>query len=161
MLIDIVIILVLVALAILLLILEMFFLPGLSVAGFMSVLFYGVALYYSFVHMGVTAGVITLVVAVVATVFFIWYFMRSRTLDKMSLHTNIDATAPTEVASTIKVGDEGVALSRLNPMGRVLIGDASVEARAYDFIEENTAVKVVKIERTTIVVEPVKEINKQ
>lgn len=153
MIIDTVIILVLVALAILLLILEMFFLPGISVAGIVSVVFYGVAFYYAFAHLGTVAGIVTMVVAVVVTLFVIWYFMRSRTLDKMSLHTNIEATAPTEVSSAVKVGDEGVALSRLNPMGNVLIGNETVEARAYDFIEEDTPVKVVKIERTTIVVE--------
>lgn len=160
MIIDTVIIIVLLALAILLLILEMFFLPGLSVAGFMSVLFYGVALYYAFVHIGTAAGVMTLVVAIAATIFLIWYFMRSRTLDKMSLHTNIDATAPTEVASTVNIGDEGISLSRLNPMGRVLVGDTTVEARAYDYIEENTPIKIVKVERTVIVVEPIKDNNK-
>ena len=161
MIIDSIIVVVLLALAILLIILELFFLPGLSIAGFVSLLFYGVAIYYSFVHIGTVAGVITLVVAVLATIFFIWYFMRSRTLDKMSLHTNIESTAPTEVADSVKVGDCGVTLSRLNPMGKVLIGDETVEARAYDFIEESVNVRVVKVERTTIVVEPVNENNNQ
>lgn len=87
--------------------------------------------------------------------------MRSRTLDKMSLHTNIESTAPTEVTDSVKVGDCGVTLSRLNPMGKVLIGDETVEARAYDFIEEAVNVRVVKVERITIVVEPVNENNNQ
>ena len=46
-------------------------------------------------------------------------------------------------------------------MGKVLIGDETVEARAYDFIEEAVNVRVVKVERTTIVVEPVNENNNQ
>jgi membrane-bound ClpP family serine protease len=154
MILDSIIIIVLLALAIFLLILELFFLPGLSVAGFLSIVFYGVALYYAFSYMGMVVGIITLAVAILLTVLIIWYFMRSRTLDRMSLHTNIDATAPTEVASNIQVGDEGVTLSRLNPMGRVLLGNTTAEARAYDFIEENTPVVVTKIERTTIYVEP-------
>lgn len=157
MIIDSVIVLVLIALAILLLILELFFLPGISIAGIISVLFYGVAFYYAFANMGTVVGIVAMAVAVLASLFVIWYFMRSRTLDMMSLRTNIDATAPTEVSAAIKVGDEGVALSRLNPMGSVLIGSETVEARAYDFIEENTPIRVVKVERTTIVVEAIKQ----
>lgn len=155
MLIDIVIIIVLLALAILLLILELFFFPGLSIAGIASVLFYGVALYYSYVHVSLLVGIVTMIAAIVFTALLIWYFMRSSTLDKMSLHTNIEATVPTQIADTVKVGDRGVTISRLNPMGRVLIGDTVVEARSLDFIEENVSVEVVKIERTTIIVEPI------
>ena len=104
--------------------------------------------------MGMVVGMVALTIAILLTILIIWYFMRSRTLDRMSLHTNIDATAPTEVDSTIQVGDVGTTLSRLNPMGRVLIGNTTAEARAIDFIEENTPVVVTKIERTTIFVEP-------
>ena len=155
MILDTVIIIALLSVAILLVILELFFLPGLSVAGFLSVVFYGVAIYFSFSHLGSVAGVITLVVAVLFTLFFIWYFMRSRTLDKMSLHTNIENTAPTRISQSISVGDCGVTLSRLNPMGKVLIGDITVEARAIEFIDESTHIRVVKVDATNVLVEPI------
>ena len=96
-----------------------------------------------------------LALAIILSVFIVWYFMRSRTLDKMSLHTTIDTTAPTEVSNNLKVGDQGTALSRLNPMGRVLIGNTTAEARALDFIDEGTPVVITHIERTTILVEPI------
>ena len=83
--------------------------------------------------------------------------MRSRTLDKMSLHTNIDSTAPTRVSSNINVGDQGITISRLNPMGRVLIGNVTVEARSIDFIDEGTPVIIKHIEQTTIFVEPLEK----
>ncbi|MBR3950513.1 MAG: NfeD family protein [Bacteroidaceae bacterium] len=154
MILDIIIFAVLAAIAIFLLILELFFLPGLSVAGFFSIVFYGVALYYAFTQMGMVVGTILLIFTIFLTIFVIWYFMRSRTLDKMSLHTNIDATAPTTIDSNIHVGDKGITISRLNPMGRVRIGNITAEARAIDFIEENVPVIITKIERTTIYVEP-------
>ena len=74
----------------------------------------------------------------------------------MSLHTNIEATAPTEVDTRVSVGDEGVSLSRLNPMGRVLLGESVVEARSLEFIDEGVKVRVIKVERTTVEVEPLK-----
>ena len=75
MILDTVIIVVLMAIAILLLILELFFLPGVSVAGFASVVFYGVALYYAFSRMGMVVGITALAVAVILTIFIIWYFI--------------------------------------------------------------------------------------
>lgn len=155
MILDLFIIIALVAFAIFLLILEIFFLPGLSVAGIFSFIFYGVALYYAFAEVSTAIGFITLALAIILSVFIVWYFMRSRTLDKMSLHTAIDTTAPTEVSNNLKVGDQGTALSRLNPMGRVLIGNTTAEARALDFIDEGTPVVITHIERTTILVEPI------
>lgn len=157
MILNIVIITILLALAIFLLILELFFLPGVSVAAIFSLAFYSGALYYAFAHISTTVGFITLAIALVLTIFIIWYFMRSRTLDKMSLHTNIDSTAPTEVSSNLHVGDRGIALSRLNPMGRVLIGNITAEARSLDFIDEGTPVIIKHIERTTIYVEPIEK----
>ena len=59
--IDIIIICILLLLAVALVILELFFLPGLSVAGLAAVLFYGGALYYAFAHLGITAGIATLI----------------------------------------------------------------------------------------------------
>ena len=45
---DIIIIGILLLLAVILVILELFFLPGLSLAGLAAILFYGGALYYAF-----------------------------------------------------------------------------------------------------------------
>ncbi len=160
MILDIVIILVLLALAILLVILELFFLPGLSIAGLAAVLFYAGALYYAFAQLGVTMGIITLAAGIVLTGALIYYFMHSRTLDKMALKTDISETAPTKVDTSINVGDRGVALSRLNPMGTVLVGNVTAEARSTgEFIDESTPIKVVKIESTTVVVSPIIEEN--
>lgn len=153
--IDIIIICILLLLAVALVILELFFLPGLSVAGLAAVLFYGGALYYAFAHLGITAGIATLIGAMVITGFLIYYFLHSRMLDKMKLKTEIDSTAPTSITQGINAGDKGVALSRLNPMGTVLIGGCAVEAHSTGkYIEESTPVRVIKVEPTSIVVSP-------
>ena len=149
-----IIIVVLIALAIFLLVLELFFLPGVTVAALFSIVFYSVAIYYAFAHISTTVGYITLVAALLLSVFIIWYFMRSRTLDKMSLHTNIDSTAPTQVSNAIRIGDEGITLSRFNPMGRVRIGNTITDARSFEFIDEGVAIVVTDIDSHAIYVEP-------
>ena len=72
----------------------------------------------------------------------------------MSLHTNIDSTAPTQVSNSIKVGDEGTTLSRFNPMGRVIIGNTITDARSFEFIDEGVAIVVTSIDGLIIYVEP-------
>lgn len=110
---------------------------------------------------GEFAGYITIAVSVIVTIVGIVIFIRSRSLDRMALKTTIDSVAPTLVSDQIKVGDEGVTLSRLNPMGSVLINDVTVEARTReDFIDEDTPVVVEKVDRTTVIVQK-KENEKQ
>ena len=150
---DILIIILLVLIGVVLIILEISFLPGITVAGFSSLIFFGGGIYYAFVNLGTTAGYVTIVASVVACVVGIIWFMRSKSLDRISLKTDIDSVIPTQVNDSIKVGDEGIALSRLNPMGTVLIGTVQVEGKTReDFIDEGSSVIVERVERTSVIV---------
>ena len=150
---DILIIILLVLIGVVLIILEIFFLPGITVAGFSSLIFFGGGIYYAFVNLGTTAGYVTIAASVVACVVGIIWFMRSKSLDRISLKTDIDSVIPTQVNDSIKVGDEGIALSRLNPMGTVLIGTVQVEGKTReDFIDEGSYVIVERVERTSVIV---------
>ena len=150
---DILIIILLVLIGVFLIILEIFFLPGITVAGFSSLIFFGGGIYYAFVNLGTTAGYVTIVASVVACVVGIIWFMRSKSLDRISLKTDIDSVIPTQVNDSIKVGDEGIALSRLNPMGTVLIGMVQVEGKTReDFIDEGSSIIVERVERTSVIV---------
>ncbi len=150
---DILIIILLVLIGVVLIILEIFFLPGITVAGFSSLIFFGGGIYYAFVNLGTTAGYVTIAASVVACVVGIIWFMRSKSLDRISLKTDIDSVIPTQVNDSIKVGDEGIALSRLNPMGTVLIGTVQVEGKTReDFIDVVSSVIVERVERTSVIV---------
>lgn len=153
---DILIIVFLVALGICLIILEVFFLPGITIAGIGAAIFLLGAIYYAFSQLGHIAGLITIGVSAVGAVGGLYWFMRSKALDRMSLQTNIDSVVPTSIHDQIKPGNRGKTVSRLNPMGRVLIGDQVVEGRALDdFIDEETPVEVERVERTTVIVRPI------
>ena len=140
---DILAVTLLIILALVLAVLEIFFLPGITIAGICSVLFYGGGIYYAYSAFGTNGAVITLFIAAVTTIAVIIGFMRSRSLDKMSLHTEINSVVPSPITPDIKVGDMGVTLSRLNP----------IEARAdNELIDEDTPVKIIRIEPTVVIV---------
>lgn len=150
---DILAVTLLIILALVLAVLEIFFLPGITIAGICSVLFYGGGIYYAYSAFGTNGAVITLFIAAVTTIAVIIGFMRSRSLDKMSLHTEISSVVPSPITPDIKVGDMGVTLSRLNPMGKIIVEIHTIEARAdNELIDEDTPVKIIRIEPTVVIV---------
>lgn len=82
---DILIITMLIIAAVILFLVELFVIPGISIAGFLAggcVIF---ANYYAFSYMGTTAGIITLIISAIACIGSLILFMRSKTLDKIAL----------------------------------------------------------------------------
>ena len=153
---DIAIITGLLIIGILLLMAEIFLLPGFSVAGVSGVLITAGAIVFAYARMGATAGHITLVVAIVALAFSLWYFMRSKTVDKIFLHSEIHGKIEPLKDLEIEEGTQGITVSRLAPMGKVKINGAIMEAKALDdFIDEETAVEVLKVLSTNVIVRKV------
>ena len=150
---DILAITLLIVIALALAVLEIFFLPGITIAGICSLVFYGGGIYYAYVLFGTNGAVITLLVAALVTIAVIIGFMRSRSFDKIALHTEIDSVVPSQVSTDIKVGDTGQTLTRLNPMGKIIVGSHTVEAQAEnELIEEDTPVKIIRIEPNVVIV---------
>jgi membrane-bound ClpP family serine protease len=151
---DILIIVILVLVAVLLLLVELFLLPGVSIAGFLSAGAFIFANYYAFAYMGYTAGLITLVVSMVAVVAALIGFMRSKTLDKISLKKSITSKVDRTAADGVKVGDKGVAITRLALIGNAEIDGQIVEVKSSDgFLEEKTPVVVTRIMDGVIMVD--------
>lgn len=157
---EIAIIATLLALGIIFFIVEFFFLPGITIAGIVGVLFIGAAVIFAYANLGSGAGTITLVGGLILLGFAFWRFMKSKTLDKISLKTEIDEKIEPLKGLDIKPGDEGKTVSRLAPMGKVRINNAVVEAKVNDdFIDENEAVVVLKVYNTNVLVEKKEEVN--
>ena len=150
---DILAITLLIVIALALAVLEIFFLPGITIAGICSLVFYGGGIYYAYVLFGTNGAVITLLVAAIVTIAVIIGFMRSRSFDKIALHTEIDSVVPSQVWADIKVGDVGKTLTRLNPMGKVIVRQHTVEAQAEnELIEEETPVRIIRVEPNMVIV---------
>lgn len=141
----------------LLVLIEIFFLPGITIAGISALFFFGSAVYYAFTVMGIDAGIWTTIVSVFVCIGGVLFFMRSRMLKKIALNTTINSVVPTKIPQSVKIGDTGIALSRLNPMGRVMINGHEIEARAREaFLDENTHVEVESIDNSVVIVKKTK-----
>lgn len=151
---DILIITVLIIIAVILFLVEIFFIPGISIAGIAAVASLIYANYHAFVYMGTLAGFVTLTASALACIGSLILFMRSKTLDKVSLKESIDSKIDKRIEESIQVGDKGISTTRLALIGYVDFNGRIVEVRsAYEFIDEKTPVIVIRIVNGGILVE--------
>ena len=151
---DLIIVTVVILLGIIFLLAEIFLLPGISIAGIAGFIFLVGGIAYAYMYMGTMAGNMTLIISVFLIMGSFLYFIKSKSLRRISLTTNIDAKVDTSDLKKINVGDVGITQSRLNPMGKVFINDFTVEAKSIDgqMIDEDTEVVVNKVDWSNIIV---------
>ncbi|MBN2165842.1 MAG: hypothetical protein JW717_06145 [Marinilabiliaceae bacterium] len=138
-----------------LLILEFFVFPGITIAGVGGVLAIGLGIFFTYKTYGSLAGHITVFGTIVLGVFLVYFSIRNKTWNKMALNTTIDSKIETVSEQTIHIGDKGVSISRLNPIGKARFNDEIVEAHCPGhFIDENKEIEVVKVFKTHIIVKP-------
>ncbi|MGM9806455.1 MAG: NfeD family protein [Candidatus Aphodosoma sp.] len=125
---DIALVILFLFLGIAFLLLEIFFLPGISVGGVAGTAFVVAGIWYAFARLGTTAGWLALVIGTAAFGVAVWLFLKGRVLERLSLTAELksDDAAP----AAFSVGDTGRTLSRLAPVGRALIGGTDVEVKA-------------------------------
>lgn len=154
---DIVIIAFLMGLSIALIMVEVFLLPGITLAGIGGGLFAVGGVIYAYTISPMT-GHITLVVSAVVFVAIFFWLLRSNSFRKVALHADVDSKITSTRELGIEVGDEGLTLSRLAPIGKALIKGITVEAKSREeFIDEQTEVTVVRVDGYNVIVVPKNE----
>ena len=155
---DILIIASLIIGAVILFLVELFVIPGISVAGFLAggcIIF---ANYYAFAYMGTTSGVNTHNISALACIGSLVWFMRSKTLDKIALKKNITSKVDRSAEEKVKVGDIGVTTTRLALIGYAEINGDIVEVKSSDgFLNEKTPIIVDRIADGVLLVERLKQ----
>ncbi|MDR1517193.1 MAG: hypothetical protein LBS52_03695 [Dysgonamonadaceae bacterium] len=141
-------------LGILFLLIEFFLLPGISVAGIAGALLVVGGIAYAYLYLGGAAGNLALLSSgVVLGGSFIW-LLRSKSLRKIALDTEIKESVDNSDLKKIQPGDTGVTLSRLNPIGKVLVNNVAVEGKTAngELLDNDVPIKVVRVASHQIVV---------
>ena len=150
---DYIIIIGLIILGIIFFLMEVFLIPGINIAAIASGCSMIYACYYAFTELGTTQGYITLFAVIILSIGALIWFMRSRTLDKLSLKKEIHSTIENKVEQSIQVGDQGTAITRLALIGMADFNNQTVEVKSIDgFIDEHTPIVVTRIEEGVIMV---------
>lgn len=151
---EILIVVFLVLLGIVLILAEIFLLPGITIAGIAGALSLVGGIVYAFVYIGDSAGFITMGVSAVIGVGYFVFLIKSNTMNRIALKTDIEATVDQSDLKKVSEGDTGRAISRLNPIGKVEFGETIVEAKSFDgeFIDDGESVEVVKVSSVNVIV---------
>ncbi len=152
-------VIILIVLGILLFVIEFLLVPGVTVAGIGGLVLTVFGVYKAFNDFGASTGIWVLIGTLLLSVFTIAMSLRARTWKRLMLNTNISGTVDHDITEDqIKAGDRGSALTRLAPMGKVLVNDIVREAKSTEgYIEAHADIEVVSVEGTRISVKPVKD----
>jgi len=146
------VIIALIILGIICIILEILVIPG-GVVGIIGFLMMAGGVVAAYLQHGAVAGNITLIATVMVTIFGIVFILRSKSWRKLVLETKIESKMNEIDHSKIRIGIEGVAVSRLAPTGKGKFGDEIVEVvSSHDFIDVNSIIIITKIEGNKITV---------
>lgn len=145
----------LIVFGIIFLLLEILVVPGTTVVGFVGAGMMVAAVVISFGNYGIQAGIITLAGSLVGSALAIALALKSNTWKKAMLGAEIDGRVNVIEPEKVKAGDEGIAITRLNPMGKAMINDEYYEVTSKDnLIDEATPLVVVKVDGNKIIVKP-------
>ena len=153
------VVIILVVLGILLFVIEFLLVPGVTVAGIGGLVLTVLGVYKAFNDFGSTTGIWVLIATLMLSVFVIAMSLRARTWNNLMLKTDVKGSVDSvSLEDDIKAGDKGTCLTRLAPMGKVLVNDIVREAKSIEgYIDEHSDIEVVSVEGTRISVKPVKD----
>lgn len=146
----------LVLLGLFFLVAELVFLPGAALGVILSLASYAAATYFAFVRIGMVGGFITLGIILLLSLIATIISLRAKTWQRFALKNKVEGQSMQTPAEEVKIGDFGVTISRLSPMGKVLIGGKEYEAKSAEaYIDQRTEVTVIGFENFTIIVKSI------
>lgn len=153
------IIILLILFGVLFLIAELVLLPGVSIGAILSLVSYGGAIYIAFRDFGPYAGIIVLLIVLLLSSVATFVSLRAKTWQRFSLKQKISSSCMlSPAAENVRIGDKGITLSRLSPMGKVEIGGRIFEAKSLDaYVDPKIEIEVVGFENSNVIVKSTKK----
>lgn len=150
---NILIIALLILAGILFFIIEVFLVPGITLAGIAAAICLLYANYYAFAYLGLTTGFLSLAASAAGCMAVVIWFMHSKTIDRLSLKKDINSKVNNQAEKDVKVGDTGIAITRLALIGNAEINGHIVEVKSMEgLIDERTPIIVIRITENIIMV---------
>ncbi|MBA4056144.1 MAG: hypothetical protein C0490_15625 [Marivirga sp.] len=138
-----------------LIIIEVVFIPGTTVVGLLGLIFTVVGVVISYSHFGSDIGLFILLGTLATALVAIFYSFRSGAWKKFSLKSSMDSKVNEGIMDSIHIGDEGITVSTLRPMGKAEFNSKTFEVKTSgNYVERGEKVKITQIASHQIVVEP-------
>lgn len=144
----------LVAVGLILLLVEILFVPGTTLVGLVGFIVLGVGVGLSFKYFGRETGWMTLGVTSVIAGLTLYVSFKSNLWSRFALKSAITSKVNEDPVG-LSVGEEGVALSALRPIGKAEIGRRSFEVKTLGtYVDSGKRIRIIQINSNQIIVEP-------
>jgi len=141
---------------ILLIIVEVVFIPGTTVVGFMGLIFSILGIVFSYSAFGSEVGFYVLLGTTLSSAAALYLSFRKGAWKKFSHQSVIDSKVNEGMADHLSAGEEGTATSVLRPMGSAEFNGKIFEVKTNgEFVSNGVRVRIVKIRLNDILVEPI------
>lgn len=138
-----------------LIIIEIVFVPGTTIVGIIGVIFAGAGILITFRQYGSESGYYLLLGSSVVTAVALYFSFRSNSWSRFANNSAVKSKVNEGLTETLQLGDEGVTLSTLKPMGTVRFKSGQFEVKSLgDYVDVGTKVRIVHIESNQIIVKP-------
>lgn len=149
-------IILLISIGLLLILIEFLVLPGTNVSGILGIVMVVAGIVFAYKDLGTPTAHYILTFGLILITASMIFILRSKTWQRISLNTNIEGKVENIKANEVNIGDKGKAVTRLAPIGTVLINNNTYEGKSgHSFIDPNTPIMVTKISGNQLLVKTI------
>ena len=135
---------------------EIIFVPGTTLLGLFGLIFTIIGVIISYISFGAGIGTIVLLVAGTIGVGALVYSLKSGVWEKFALKGSINSKVNEGEKEDLQVGEEGITVSSLRPMGKGEFKERIYEVTTLgNFLTTGTKIRIVSIKNNKIIVEPI------
>ncbi|MBK0404194.1 hypothetical protein I5M27_14455 [Adhaeribacter sp. BT258] len=139
---------------ILLLVVEIVLVPGTTLVGLAGIILMAIGIWLGFRDLGLVYGYWMLGISVLLTAGAVYFGLKKQTWQRFTLTTVNKARVNEDDRPAVEVGEVGKALSALRPAGTGYFHGKTFEVTTNgEFIQTDTAIRILKVEPHRIVVE--------
>jgi len=138
-----------------LIVLEVVFVPGTTIVGIVGVIFLGAAIMSSYRNFGTETGHYVFAGTAVVTAVTLFFSFRSEAWSRFANKSAIKSKVNEGLTEGLSLGQQGVAISTLKPIGKVRFNEREFEVKTLgDYVDVGTKVTIVHLQENQIIVKP-------
>lgn len=146
----------LIGIGLILIIVEVIFIPGTTFVGIAGFIFLIVGVAFSFNYFGREVGWMVFGSSAVLSGGLFYLAFRTNAWSRFALKSSIDSKVNEGELDSFMLGQEGIAISTLRPVGKAEINNKIVEVTTMgEYADSGTRVKIIKVLSNQIIVEPI------
>jgi len=156
MLLDWVTVILLIVIGLVLIIVELIFVPGVTIVGILGVILAAVGIWIGYAALGTATGHFILIATVLTGSLALFYSFRSDAWSRFALKDSNKSRVNDENPHLLEVGEVGTTVSALRPQGTAIFQGRRHEVQTMGtFLPPNTPVRIIKIVANKITVEAI------